>query len=80
VAKDTSVELCHQPERLWNADDVAEFLRVSLSWVYLHIKLGDLPYQRIGGLVRFFPPDIQAYARGEQPRAIPVLPLRRKVG
>ena len=69
-----------QSEPLWTAKDVAAFLRVSRAWVYLHIRLGDLPYQRIGGLVRFFPQDIQAYARGEQPRAIPVLPLRRKAG
>jgi predicted DNA-binding transcriptional regulator AlpA len=69
-----------QSEALWTAQDVAAFLRVSVSWVYLHIQLGDLPYQRIGGLVRFFPGDIQAYARGEQPRAIPVLPLRPKPG
>jgi excisionase family DNA binding protein len=80
MANEASVEIRHQHERLWDADDVAEFLRVSVSWVYLHIKLGDLPYQRIGGLVRFFPQDIQAYARGEQPRAIPVLPLRGKAG
>jgi excisionase family DNA binding protein len=68
-----------QPDVLWTVEDVAEFLRVSASWVYLHIKLGDLPYQRIGGLVRFFPQEIHAYARGEQPRAIPVLALRKKV-
>ena len=69
-----------QSEPLWTVPDVAAYLRTSESWVYLHIRLGDLPYQRIGGLVRFFSRDIQAYARGEQPRAIPVLPLRRKVG
>ena len=75
MVNDTGVE-----PRLWDAKDVAAYLRVSVSWVYLHINLGDLPYQRIGGLVRFFPQEVQAYARGEQPPAIPVLPLRQRAG
>ena len=54
-------------ECLWTAKDVAAFLRVSVSWVYLHVQQGDLPYRRVGGLVRFAPEDVRAYAGGESP-------------
>ncbi len=64
-------------ERLWTVPDVAGYLGVSVSWVYQHVAAGDLPYRRIGGLVRFFPEDVRAYARGERPGGAPVVPLRR---
>ncbi|HYD40081.1 MAG TPA: helix-turn-helix domain-containing protein [Anaeromyxobacter sp.] len=63
-------------DRLWTVKDVARYLGVSASWVYQHVAAGELPYRRIGGLVRFFPEDVRAYARGE-PASSPVLPLRR---
>ncbi len=52
-------------EPLWNAKDVAAYLRVSRSWVYLHSEDGTLPSVRIGGLRRFIPAQIRAYAAGE---------------
>jgi len=63
------------PERLWCVPDAAAFLNVSRSWVRLHVRLGDLPHVRIGGLLRFWPEQIRSYARGE---AVPrtVVPLR----
>lgn len=64
-------------DRLWNVEEVARFLGVSTSWVYQHAASSDLPYRRIGGLLRFFPADVHAYARGQQPEVAPVLPLRR---
>lgn len=64
-------------EPLWTATDVAGFLRVSRSWVYLHAEAGDLPSVRIGGLRRFMPDQIRAYARGEVAPAAVVVPLRR---
>jgi len=67
-------------DRMWKVADVADFLGVSPSWVYLHVQLGDLPYRRIGGLVRFFPDDVRSYARGEQLPAIPALPTHPKLG
>jgi excisionase family DNA binding protein len=60
-------------EPLWTAKDVAAFLRVSPSWVYLHAEAGDLPSVRIGGLRRFVPDAIRAYALGEAPKAAPVV-------
>lgn len=65
-----------EPERMWTVQDVARFFSLSLSWVYLHVGQGDLPYRRIGGLIRFFPEEVKAYARGEARSAIPVMPLR----
>jgi len=62
-------------ERLWKVQDVAEFLGVSSSWVYLHVGMSDLPYRRVGALLRFFPEDVRAYARGEWKGSRTVLPL-----
>jgi len=63
----------HPPERarlmrhdgLWDANDVAEYLKVSRSWVYHRAEAGQLPHVRVGGLLRFDPAAIRAAARGE---------------
>ena len=52
-------------EALWDARDVAGFLKVSRSWVYSHTEDGTLPSVRIGGLRRFIPAHIRSFARGE---------------
>ena len=57
-------EVGRQMDRLWTAKDVAAYLRTSLAWVYLHSEDGTLPSTRIAGLRRFFPLEIEAYARG----------------
>jgi excisionase family DNA binding protein len=41
------------PEGLWDAREVAAFLRVSRSWVYHRSEEGTLPCVRVGGLLRF---------------------------
>ncbi len=53
------------PGALWNVMDVARFLKVSRSWVYQHAEDGTLPSIKIGGLRRFIPEQIYAYAAGE---------------
>lgn len=63
-------------EALWNALDVAAYLKVSRSWVYLHAEDGSIPSVRIGGLRRFLPDQVRAYARGERTCPSPVLPFR----
>jgi excisionase family DNA binding protein len=55
---------CEQ-DRLWDRKDVATYLKVSQSWVYQKVAAGLLPCRRIGGLVRFLPEEIRAYAAGE---------------
>jgi excisionase family DNA binding protein len=50
--------------RLWDASDVARYLRVSRSWVYHRAEAGLLPLTRVGGLLRFDPAAIRAFATG----------------
>jgi excisionase family DNA binding protein len=65
------------PESLWTVKDVAGYLKVSTSWVYMHAEDGTLPSVRIGSLRRFLPDTIRAYARGEwQGTAVVSFPKR----
>ena len=50
---------------LWNANDVARYLKVSRSWVYQHAESGELPCLHVGGLIRFDPEAVRAFALGE---------------
>ncbi len=52
------------PEPLWTAEDVAGFLRVSLSMVYKLRRQGSLPAIRVGALFRFEPDAVRAFGRG----------------
>jgi excisionase family DNA binding protein len=63
-------------QSLWTANDVAAYLKVSRSWVYHRAESGELPYLRIGALLRFDPERIRAYARGELPAGVTVVALR----
>ncbi len=56
------MESVHE-ESLWDARDVGRFLRVSRSWVYQRAESGLLPCLRVGGLLRFEPAAIRAFAR-----------------
>jgi excisionase family DNA binding protein len=49
-------------ESLWDANDVAKYLKVSRSWVYQRAESGLLACIRVGGLVRFDPEKIRACA------------------
>ncbi len=51
-------------ETLWDARDVARYLKASRSWVYQKAEAGLLPYSKVGGLVRFVPERIRAFALG----------------
>ncbi len=46
---------------LWTVADVAEFLRVSRSWVYRQAAAGVLPCIQVGGLLRFEPAGIRRF-------------------
>ncbi|HEX8823024.1 MAG TPA: helix-turn-helix domain-containing protein, partial [Archangium sp.] len=54
-----------QEEGLWDANDVARFLKASRSWVYQRAQAGQLPCVKIGGLLRFEPAEIRAFIRGQ---------------
>lgn len=64
-------------EGLWNAQDVARYLKASRSWVYHRAESGELPCLRVGGLLRFDPETVRAFARGEtverSPKSMPHL-------
>jgi excisionase family DNA binding protein len=53
-------------EPLWTADDVAAFLRVSLSMVYKLRRMGALPAVRVGALFRFEPDAVRSFAHAER--------------
>jgi excisionase family DNA binding protein len=65
-------------ESLWNADDVARFLKASRSWVYQKAEAGELPCVRLGGLLRFDPETVRAWALGKHLPAARIVPLPRK--
>lgn len=70
-----------QPENdnggLWDAKDVAVFLKVSRSWVYHHAEAGLFPCVRIG-LGRAKPTPTPAPVNGRPPS--PTLPSLRPPG
>jgi hypothetical protein len=51
--------------KLWDARDVASYLKASRSWVYHQAETGQLPCLRIRGLLRFDPDVIRRLARGQ---------------
>jgi len=61
-AKDTPAE---PADELWDANDVARYLKASRSWVYQRAEAGLLPCLRMGGLLRFESETVRAFARGE---------------
>ena len=63
-AKDAPADKAQALE-LWDANDVARYLKVSRSWVYQRAEAGLLPCFRLGGLLRFEPDKVRAFARGE---------------
>jgi excisionase family DNA binding protein len=56
----------HVSEPLWTAEDVAAFLRVSLSMVYKLRRQGSLPAVRVGALFRFQPDVVRDFARSDE--------------
>ncbi len=54
-------------ENLWDAGDVARFLKTSKSWVYHAAASGVLPsLHPAGWMLRFDPDAIRAFARGPE--------------
>ena len=69
-------------EGLWDVRDVAAYYKASRSWVYQQAESGMLPCLRIGGLLRFDPFAVRAFARGERTltTALPVHDKRKPSG
>lgn len=49
-------------ESLWTVKEVAAFLRLSPSWVYLQVEKGLIPHRRFGASVRFDPQAVREWA------------------
>jgi predicted DNA-binding transcriptional regulator AlpA len=64
-------------EALWDANDVATYLKASRSWVYQKAEAGLLPCRRLYGLLRFDPEAIRAWARGDADTTTRVVPLHQ---
>ena len=50
-------------EGLWDAKDVARYVKGSVSWVYKVAEAGLLPCLRIGSMLRFEPEVVRAFVR-----------------
>jgi excisionase family DNA binding protein len=64
-------------ESLWRVQDVARFLAVSTSWVYMAARSGALPPVRVGRSVRFRPGLVRALVQGEPGGKVVQLPRCR---
>jgi predicted DNA-binding transcriptional regulator AlpA len=53
-------------EMLWTKEDVANFLQLSVSWVYHAAQKGILPCMRISRNLRFSPRAIRAFAASQR--------------
>ena len=51
-------------QTLWDVRDVAQYLKASVSWVYKAAEHRELPSVRVGGLLRFDPGAVRAFALG----------------
>ena len=51
-------------DALWTADEVAAFVKCSVSYVYKAAERGDLPCVRVGRMLRFKPDEIRATVLG----------------
>jgi excisionase family DNA binding protein len=61
---------------LWDANDVARYIKASRSWVYHQAEAGNLPHLRIGALLRFDPEAVKSFAHGQADRGGKVLSMR----
>jgi excisionase family DNA binding protein len=51
-------------EALWTADEVAAFIKCSVSYVYKSAERGELPCVRVGRMLRFKPEAVRALVLG----------------
>lgn len=52
----------NESERLWTVQETAKYLHVSTSWVYRATERGEVPHLKLGGLLRYQPDQVRAYA------------------
>ncbi len=64
------------PEPMMTAEEVAAFLKISVSMVYKLRRTGALRAKPVGALYRFHPDVVRAFASGE-PAVVHPFPHRR---
>lgn len=65
------------PDALWTVQEVANYLRVSPSWVYAEAAARRLPCRKFRGHLRFIPSEIRAYLESSKPQEGRVVALPR---
>ena len=53
-----------ESERLLTKQEIADFLRVSIKMIDRKVSLNEIPYLKIGRLVRFSKKEVLAWAEG----------------
>jgi excisionase family DNA binding protein len=64
----------------WTAKEVAEFLKMSVSWVYMQAEAKKIPHRKFGAALRFSEQEIRDWAEGklgDGQCVVVVTPLRR---
>ena len=61
---------------LWDANDVARYIKASRSWVYHQAEAGKLPHLRVEALLRFDPEAVKAFVHGQAAGGGKVLSMR----
>ncbi len=55
-----------EERKLWDAADVAAYMKVSRSWIYMRVEAGLIPHIRIGNLIRFEPETLKEFLNRER--------------
>ena len=62
-------------DRLYDVQELAEYLSVSTQWIYERVQLKEIPYIKVGKLLRFQKSDIDRWL--EDLKVPPMSPLSR---
>lgn len=63
-------------EKLWNVRQVADYLSMSVSWVYKQVDANAIPFAKLGHALRFHPARVREYAARMSGNGAKVIPLR----
>lgn len=55
-----------EADKLWTADDVAEYLGMTKPWVYAQVRRKRLPHLRLGKYVRFQQRTIEEWVQANE--------------
>lgn len=64
-------------EKLWTVRECAEYLSMSISWVYKQVEANAIPFAKLGAALRFHPARVRAYAATMDGSSAKIIPLRK---